>query len=629
MIVTIKGCLIDGVPYNGDLSGFVDRSASNQVQATIGQRIDTLTLTLFDEFNQIYIPKRAEVIIYDYPAASLPVGWTGFPAQPPIYDQPPPNSAPFGYEYDEGWQYDTQDIIPARLSGGWASAGYAGFPYGGQALVTVPAVLGDGVGYYDTMPPLEPAQNPSGWTARLFGGYVSEAYADSLGGGVQRVWTVQAQDYTIRTKFTTCNAAYGIDPAHPLGWTDQQIIRDVFTRFCADVDVTQVQELFGLMPPISFPQHTLEQFLTRVVKVTNATYRIDYYKCVQYLGIGTSPAPFGISAFPNFGQGLSEGELATFPAENWEAGHDEAAQVNRVWVIGATFAGAAGTYTVAPAPDGTQWIFPLPAAMKSITSAQVLVNGADQGTVGLLGTDGTLTDPASWSYPILMGSSSTGQPPTLAFQTPPPAGAEIVVNADFQYPLVAVVQDPALVAAEGGVFWDAVVRDTRIKDQATAQQVALGHLAVAGKAQGKGGCTLRYRGFNGQLLQVGQTILCYSPTFFANFPEAVDGYLSEMVTNMTTALTDDTNPLNSWVLTVDWSDQPILADDDIYTQALSQAGRVNAALQQGDVDDIVEDQQTLADQLAIVDAISWAAHTPTTNTYNGTSEYDSGLLYEH
>jgi streptogramin lyase len=708
------------------------------------------------------------------------------------------------------------------------------------------------------------------------------------------------------------------------------------------VDTSQVEEIFGLLPPISFPQHTIEQFMQRVVKITNATYRVDYYKRMEYLTLGTIPAPFAFSIQPNFGLFLLPGELPTFPGEQWEGGHDETELINRVWVVGASFVGTAQTYVVSPPPNGVQWIFQLPAKMKSITTATVTVNGVDLGMPGTLGTDGTLEPgtQSTWTAPVLIGTGGIGQPPTLAFQTPPAApvapgaiietwpltptapnslfsictgpdgniwvanyangqgiggvfqiapatgatqafplagsnpvaicagpdgnvwvadrsqlglvwqiepnngdgtpfqcsrgggldmlhgictgpdgnlwvtsggndegngqggvwkvtptglatfyalagsanegicvgpdgnlwvcdvlqeaiwkvnplngvgvkypiagaqlnnwvcagpdgniwacdegngslwqiapatgvatqvalpGADsvrgvisgtdgnvwaveythgqiwqiqpgtpatpilmntdaaaewnglcagpdgnlwglaygpgtansiaygssgtIIVVGDFEYPLIQVISNPEQVASTGGVYFDYLLRDTRITSIAEAQQVGLAKLSTQGVPKGAGGLTSRYRSWANQLLQVGQTVSLYNPVLYANNPDAQGGYMYLLITNMTMTLTDDT--VQPWLVTVDFSDQPDVADDDVFTQALNEAGRINAALGAGDVDDIVEDQQSLGDYLALLDAMSVVASAPQTNVYDGSLTYDSGRIYEY
>src|SRR5205823_11502039 len=59
-----------------------------------------------------------------------------------------------------------------------------------------------------------------------------------------------------------------------------------------------VQQVVAAMPAISFPVHSLEQFLERIVKISRATYRLDYYKRLYYGVPGFLAAPFRLSDTP-------------------------------------------------------------------------------------------------------------------------------------------------------------------------------------------------------------------------------------------------------------------------------------------------------------------------------------------
>jgi hypothetical protein len=240
VIVTIAGVLNE---WGGaDLSAYLDRQAGFSLDATIGSRMDTLSLTLFDPAGILVIPERAEIVVYDFPGCTQAGG----------------------------------------VSQTWLR--------GSAPIVDPPAA-----------PPLGP---PALWTPRLFGGYVSSVDYTLL--GAQRSVAVHAQDYTIRNKTTVVNRAYGPDQTHPAGWTDDQIVRDLFRTYRADIDTANVVSAFSsagtTMPVISFPTHTLEQFFERIIKITQGWYRIDYYKRLFYAAIGSGPgswAPFGISDTPN------------------------------------------------------------------------------------------------------------------------------------------------------------------------------------------------------------------------------------------------------------------------------------------------------------------------------------------
>ena len=237
MIITISG--LHNEWGGDDLSPYVDRT-SFHVESIVSNRIDTCEFTIMDTLPPTFvIRKRAEIVIYDAP----------------------------GCQDDPG--------NPGNITTTWLR---------GQAPIVDP-------------PPFPPFGSDALWTPRLFGGYVSQP--DYSLDGAQRYIAISNQDYTVRVKTTVCNRSYAPDLTHPPGWTDAQVVKDVFSRYLPDIDTTNVhQALSTYLPVITFPVHTIEQFLTRIVKLSLAFYRIDYYKRLIYGPPGTLLAPFGISHDP-------------------------------------------------------------------------------------------------------------------------------------------------------------------------------------------------------------------------------------------------------------------------------------------------------------------------------------------
>lgn len=267
MVVIIRGVTGANGLMHGDLSPFVDEEAAFHIAAATGNRNDVFTMTLFDKGPQvdlptyrIVIPEKAEIIVYDFDASLLPSTWVGFSSNPaPIVDPPLPNSTALAYTYGN-YQYDR-------------------------------------VAQYDTMPPLSSTNNPANWTPRLFGGYcASPDYV--VTSGLERNVVLACQDYTSRLPYTVCNKAYGPDALHPSGWSDQQMVRDLFNTYAGDIDTTFVSMIQapGTAPALSFPTHTLAQMLGRIIKMSQGYYRLDYYKRLYYGVVGYQSAPFAINA---------------------------------------------------------------------------------------------------------------------------------------------------------------------------------------------------------------------------------------------------------------------------------------------------------------------------------------------
>lgn len=340
MIVCIAGLLNE---WGGsDLSPYIDRQATFNVNAAIGARLDTLTFTLYDKLCTLVVPARAEIIVYDAPG----IGQVGGVAQTwlrgsaPIVD--PPVTPPFG--------------------------------------------------------------SPSLWTPRLFGGYASSC-GYTLN-GAERSIVVHAQDYTIRNKTTVVNKAYAPgDVGHSLGWTDDQIIKDLFAAYRPDIDTANVTTAFTtpgtVMPIISFPTHTLEQFFQRVLKVTQGWFRIDYYKRLFYGGVGSGPgsyAPFALSDTPSPvlpANLLPSGDFET-GAENWSVFNAQ---------------GAAPVQTNAQAANGSRSLQLTGNAASATTSIQAfstaLIGATTQCVPGGVGT-----------VPAIPGSAYLGMVSVRSASTP-------------------------------------------------------------------------------------------------------------------------------------------------------------------------------------------------------------------
>lgn len=570
MILTIAGVFNE---FGGrDLSMYLDRQAQFRVDSMMGNQIDTCEFTLFDKAAILGVPDRAEIIVYDAEADPQ------LSVFPDVVDSPTPNSTPLGYQWGI-FDWDTTAL-------------------------------------YDTAPPLSDVNNPTNWTGRIFAGYIASTDY-SLTSGQERVLEITCQDYTIRNKTTICNRAYGPDSEHIDGWSDSEIIRDLYLTYRPDIDVTFVQTIVpeGQMTPISFPFHTLEQMMQRVTKISGGYYRIDYYRRLWYGPLGTQVAPLQISDTPD----EDEGPFSVPPAFGAEAihyGRDATASVDRIWVIGGTYLGPQTPYTVTQSADGHQYVWNLPArlqAYRKSTSSNpanmtVTVGGVEMsGDFGTLGIDGTLDNQETFGAEVLISSKA---PYVIAFRTTPGVGQSIVLTSSFLYTLVQVVSNPESIANLSGLIVEKVVRDNRITSAQEAVEVGNAHLNLYGRGKAMGSMTVYQRGVGGNLLQPGQLIRITNKALFAlNTADPTDptsiiptggATLTAVILQMTTTLIPGSP---KYSIDVSFSDQVQLDDDTLFSQLIGEQNRVNAAIAEGDVNDLTQDFQFLTEEPAAEDVI--------------------------
>ncbi|MCW2687638.1 MAG: hypothetical protein JWR37_2528 [Mycobacterium sp.] len=207
-------------------------------------------------------------------------------------------------------------------------------------------------------------------------------------------------------KTTVVNKAYGPgDVGHLGGWTDDQIIKDLFAIYRPDIDTSNVTSALGsVMPTISFPTHTLEQFFQRVLKISQGWFRIDYYKRLFYGGVGSGPgsyAPFALSDTPN----------SAVPTNRLPSGDFESGTENWGTYFGR---GANPTTTTAQAASGTRSLMMVGNGTSSTTWMAVYstqVSGAPTAYV-VPGGVGTVA--------VTPGSTYSGQLKVRSAVTPRP-----------------------------------------------------------------------------------------------------------------------------------------------------------------------------------------------------------------
>jgi hypothetical protein len=317
------------------------------------------------------------------------------------------------------------------------------------------------------------------------------------------------------------------------------------------------------------------------------------------------------------------GGVPSYGSEAMTYAPDWSTLFNRIWVIGGQMTGnvtpaqpltpAAGTYS-------GQQVFGLPAQVNNIQDATTVVTITAPGPVvttytggvyisgviqiGSLGKDGTLDNLAASNSPVLIGSTS---PFTLALKTAPPTGSQVTISAKFRYPLTLIYTDPTMLNSLGGNVFEKVLRDKRIVDLTLAKQVAQQNVAAEGSTKKGGQFVVDQRGVGGNLLQPGQYIRITNSALFTGLLPGGATSGAFLVTGITTALSEDT--VSPYLLTVSYSDRQESTDDDIIDLAIGEQGRVNSALDAGDVYDTIQDLQTIIDTIGAGTETITVTHT--------------------
>lgn len=474
MIISIAGLTVpDSQSINpghgGDLSQVVDREAEFSIEATLGARMDLLSMTLQDGLPAfLNLPDRAEIVVYDAPQGGA------------VTDPP------------------------------WAISYYNTWKNGSGFEVT--------------------STTPANWTPRLYGGYLAKP-TYSIRNGPMRQVVVTAQDYTYRLRSTVCNIAFAA------GQSDQTHVKSIFSKYRPDFDTSLVYQVTAGFPAISYPAHTLEQAMQRIVKVSRATYRVDYYKRLFYGLAGQLVSPINWSDTPDFS--------TTFPTEGLEYEPDATSLVNKVWVIGSTFLSQqAQTYQVpASSIQNGAYQFPLPGDPEP-AGMSVVVGPAggggpnvDQGTIGVAPGAGDPTQQSTFKQNVLVQHS----PAVIMFKTTPVTNATIIVTGRFRFPLIQTVSDAGLISATGGLIFEAIVRDRRISDLTLAQQVGKSYLQNQGQTLKGGTFTTKYRASGGVIIQPGQQATIKNVAIFHGLGSPASDTHTVILTKLMTRLTADAN----------------------------------------------------------------------------------------
>jgi hypothetical protein len=429
---------------------------------------------------------------------------------------------------------------------------------------------------------------PANWTPRMFAGFSATPAYSMV--GAQRKITVTAQDYTFRLRSTVANMAF------VGGLTDAAIITALFSQYRPDVDLSQVQVTVSSMPAISFPVHTLEQFLERIIKISRANYRLDYYKRLFYGPPGFLVAPFGLSDTPN--------GTTTFGMEKLSYAPDTASLANKAWVVGAKYLSKVQTWQVPPSlVTGSNYQFNLPGDPEQV-GMSVTVGGVDQGVIGVVPAAGDFADQSSFKNNVIIQHN----PPLMALKVTPASATAVIVTGKFRYPLITVVSDATLIAATGGKSFETPIRDRRITDLALAQQTGNAFLKNQGAALKGGTVTTRKRSLGGVLLQPGQFLpITHSKLFAGGVLKDAGGNpitsTNFLITKLRYLL--DRDSVEPYAVEVSFADRQVGdASNDLVDALLNEQARINAATADEDINSLIADFQGITgEKLGLTETI--------------------------
>ncbi len=262
-------------------------------------------------------------------------------------------------------------------------------------------------------------------------------------------------------------------------------------------------------------------------------------------------APFSISDEPDY--------ATSFPCEALSYTPDGTGLINAQWVVGSAHALVDSESFTIPVGtvDGTNWLFPLPGVPNQQSGISVTINGGAPITdVGAVTVTGELMKPAAFLNPLVV----LHNPPILAFKTPPPAGATVVVTGKYTHALISLARSSTLIAAAGGELFEGIYRDRRITDLATAHAVGTTNLSTYGTSIGHGTMTIRKRELRGKALEPGQRIAITNAKLFANIHDPthhlVENTLMALVSRITTKLIEDIN--EPYELEVEFTDRTVV-----------------------------------------------------------------------
>lgn len=273
---------------------------------------------------------------------------------------------------------------------------------------------------------------------RVFGGIIVKVTflpKGSTGYGIPAA-TIECQDYVRLMDKNLVNQVY-------VGMTDQAIIDDIITSFCAGSGITTTNVgVSATISQIKFNYVQPSQAFRKITDNTGYNWYIDYFKNLYYFPNSQIAAPFDINTAND--DKVFDLSLVL----------DNSQLRNRVYVRGSTRVSDSFTYLSAGDGHKTQFVLP---NSPSNTSVTVKVNGTTK-TLGIVNTN---TSGFDWYLDQTNGYVQQDSGGTVLATTD-------ILEVDYVYdvPIIVVVEDSTSIATYGA--HEFMIQDKNIKTSQAA-----------------------------------------------------------------------------------------------------------------------------------------------------------------
>lgn len=163
-----------------------------------------------------------------------------------------------------------------------------------------------------------------------FAGYIRVCKKADRGVSTQRVYEIEAQDYTTALGDDVIDSASGL---RANGESDKARIAALGTAFGTrgiSFGTASVVQLRAVMPDQDFRGLNLHQALSEICKITGGSFYVGFDKVLHYFNSEALSAPFNLSDAPN--------GSTTFGFDNFSLTDDTVQYVNAVYVVGTDIA---------------------------------------------------------------------------------------------------------------------------------------------------------------------------------------------------------------------------------------------------------------------------------------------------
>jgi hypothetical protein len=276
---------------------------------------------------------------------------------------------------------------------------------------------------------------------RIFGGTIDSANEAGFGGlGVVPIVTkITAVDFNQLAERRYLNITI------PTGNLKAALtaILPYLTPAGVTLDAAQVNG--PTLPALPFSYMRVDEALNQLATLSTYIWQIDYNKVLRMVLPSATAAPFNVVT----GDGNALGDITVEPSRQDYA--------NRVIVLaGDGLKEVTDTFT----GDGVTTTFTLKYPLTA--SRGYVTNNAAVETLGA---------GATWTY-----NATTNQ---ITRSAAPANTNPIIIIYTAQFPVLVYADDAAALAADGGVYWEKIVREPQVFDVAVAQALATAYVAQA------------------------------------------------------------------------------------------------------------------------------------------------------